>query len=76
MKASNEKQKNANPEDERVVEAMTTKNSTVPHLSLYRKDHKVILDPTIGPKRRPVVSASEGPNVSFKSCSKSVEQGS
>ena len=34
----------------------------LPPLSLYGKDHKPDIDIEKGPKRRPVVSANEGPN--------------
>ena len=53
----------ANPADERITEAVTTSNTMLPPLSLFGKDHKPSVDPARGPKRRPVVSACEGPNV-------------
>ena len=48
--------------DDRIKEAMLTENAMLPPLSLYGKDHKPNIDPVQGPKRRPVVSANEGPN--------------
>ena len=48
--------------DDRIKEAMLTENVMLPPLSLYGKDHKPEIDPVKGPKRRPVVSANEGPN--------------
>ena len=48
--------------DDRIKEAMLTENVMLPPLSLYGKDHKPEIDPVQGPKRRPVVSANEGPN--------------
>ena len=56
----------ANPHDDRIVEAITTKNTTLPALSLFGKDHKVMTEEekkTKGPKRRPVGHVSEGPGV-------------
>ena len=49
--------------DDRMVEAVTTHNTTVPTMSMTGKDHEEILDPAKGPKRRPLVAANEGPNV-------------
>ena len=48
--------------DDRIKEAMLTENVMLPPLSLYGKDHKPDNDAVKGPKRRPVVSANEGPN--------------
>ena len=48
--------------DDRIKEAILTENVMLPALSLYGKDHKPNIDVEKGPKRRPVVSASEGPN--------------
>ena len=50
--------------DDRIKEAMLTENVMLPPLSLYGKDHKINADADAekGPVRRPVVSASEGPN--------------
>ena len=48
--------------DDRIKEAMLTENVMLPPLSLYGKDHKPNADIEKGPVRRPVVSASEGPN--------------
>ena len=48
--------------DDRIKEAMLTENVMLPPLSLYGKDHKPDTDAVKGPKRRPVVSANEGPN--------------
>ena len=48
--------------DDRIKEAMLTENVMFPPLSLYGKDHKPDMDAEKGPKRRPVVSANEGPN--------------
>ena len=45
-----------------MVEAMTTHNTTVPPLHLFGKVHKPRDDPgRDDPQRRPVVSATEGP---------------
>ena len=49
--------------DKRLVEAVTTHNTTVPTMKLTGKDHKDIDDPKVGPKRRALVGANEGPNV-------------
>ena len=53
----------ARKQDNRLVEAVTTHNTTVPTMKLTGKDHKHIEDPKIGPKRRALVGANEGPNV-------------
>ena len=49
--------------DDRFVEAAITHNTTVPTMKLTAKDHKATEDQDKGPKRRPLVGASEGPNV-------------
>ena len=48
--------------DDRIKEAILTENVMLPLLSLYGKDHKPDINIELGPKRRPVVGASEGPN--------------
>ena len=53
----------ARKQDNRLVEAVTTHNTTVPTLKLTGKDHKHIEDPKINQKRRALVGANEGPNV-------------
>ena len=52
-----------NKVDGRIVEAVTTLNTIFPPMSLFGRDHEGIEDEKKGPKRRPVVSANEGPNV-------------
>ena len=47
--------------DERFVEAVTPHNTTVPTLHLFGKVHKERDPDRDGPKRRSVVSATEGP---------------
>ena len=49
--------------NQRIVETVTTHNTNLPSMSLFGKDHKAIEDETKCPKRRPDVSANEGPNV-------------
>ena len=48
--------------DNHIKEAIMTENVMLPPLSLYGKDHKPNIDVEMGPKRRPVVGASKGPN--------------
>ena len=47
--------------DDRIKEAIFTENTILPPLLLSGKDHKPSISKELGPERRPLVIATEGP---------------